>query len=428
VAYGEIRSWRTVELRAPAAGRLVLVDPQFRDGSRVRANATLVRIDPADSEARKTDAAAAVSEADAEVAEAREAVGAAEQELNAAERQRALRQQALGRQRSLLAKGFATRADIEAAELSFAGADQSVLNREQMVITARKRVERADLKLARANIGLSDADREVGDTHVSAPFEGTLTGTNATLGRLVAVNEKLGELIDPAALEVVFRVSNRQFAHLLDEFGQLQRLPLEARLRLGAREISATGAIDRVDAVVGSGQSGRLLFGRLDATDKVVLRPGDFVAVKVTEAPLRNVAVVPATAVGADGSVLVIDEDDRLKHVPATIARRQGDEFVLTGVPFGQQIVAQRLPQLSEGVRVRAQPDAATVAAQPPPSNTIELEPARRDQLMKIIAGVKRIPEERKQQILKVLARRQVPRRLVERIEARIREARGSQG
>ena len=68
------------------------------------------------------------------------------------------------------------------------------------------------------------------------------------------------------------------------------------------------------------------------------------------------------------------------------------------------------------------------VAAQPPPSNTIELEPARRDQLMKIIAGVKRIPEERKQQILKVLARPQVPRRLVERIEARIREARGSQG
>ena len=426
VAYGEIRSWRTVELRAPAAGRLVQVDPQFRDGNRVRANADLVSIDPADSEARKTDAAAVVSEADAEVAEAREAVGAAEQELSAAERQRVLRQQSLERQRALLAKGYATRADIEAAELALAGADQSVLNRAQMVITARKRVERADLKLERANITLSDADRDVGDTRVTAPFDGTLTGIDATLGRLVSVNEKLGELIDPTALEVVFRVSNRQFAHLLDESGQLQPLPLEVRLRLGSREITAKGTIDRVDAVVGTGQSGRVLFGRLDTANKVVLRPGDFVAVTVTEAPLTDVAVVPATAVGADGSVLLIGDDGRLSEFKATIARRQGDEFVLAKVPFGQQIVAQRLPQLSEGVRVKAQGGAESVADTPPQSKTIALEPERRDRLIEIISAAKRLPEERKQAILEMLARPEVPRRLVERIEARIREARGS--
>jgi membrane fusion protein, multidrug efflux system len=426
LVYGEIRSWRTVELRAPAAGRLVQVDPRFRDGSRVLANADLVSIDPADSEARKTDAAAVVSEADAEVAEAREAVGAAEQELNAAERQRALRQQSLERQRALLSKGYATRADIEAAELSLAGAEQSVLNRAQMVITARKRVERADLKHARANITLSDADRDVGDTRVTAPFAGTLTAVDATLGRLVAVNEKLGELIDPTALEVVFRVSNRQFSHLLDESGQLQPLPLKARLQLGSREILATGTIDRVDAVVGSGQSGRRLFGRLDASAKVVLRPGDFVAVSVTEAPLKNVAVVPSTAVGADGSVLVIGNDGRLSELKVTIARRQGDELVLANVPFGQQIVAQRLPQLSEGVRVRVHGGAVSVAEMKPQSKTIELEPARRDQLIQIIAASKRLPEERKQAILEMLSRPQVPRRLVERIEARIRQARGS--
>ena len=50
-----------------------------------------------------------------------------------------------------------------------------------------------------------------------AQVERLLREANAVLGRLVSVNEKLGELIDPASMEVAFRVTNTQFSRMLGE-------------------------------------------------------------------------------------------------------------------------------------------------------------------------------------------------------------------
>lgn len=419
-AYGEIRSWRTLELRAPVAGRLVTVDPGARDGKAVSADKLLFVIDPADSEARQGDALAAFAEAETEEAESREAVLAAEQELEAARRQLELRRKSLVRQRSLLAKGYATRADIETAELALASADQTVLNREQMVITARKRVERSDLKVDRARITLSDAERQVGETRVSAPFGGLLTGVDGTLGRLVGVNEKLAELIDPGALEVVFRVSNRQFARLLDQNGQIAALPLQVELALGPRRVVVPGRLDRADAVVGAGQSGRLMFARLETSEATVLRPGDFVTIVIDEAPLERVAEVPSTAVTEDGRVLVLGPDDRLTEVKTEVARRQGKQILLANVPAGARYVTERLPQLGPGVRVKASESSSGVAVKQSEDDTILLDAARRDVLVKAITNAKRLPEERRAWLLDKLTAERVPRRLVERIEARI--------
>ena len=428
LVYGEVRSWRTLELRAPAAGRLIEVDEHARDGEAVDAAQLLFVIDPADPQARQNNAEADVDEANAETAEAREAVLAAEQELQAAARQRLLRRQSLQRQKSLLAKGYATKADIEAAELSLASADQSVLNRSQMVITARKRIERADVKLKRATFTLSDAAREVGETRVSTPFAGLLTGVDANLGRLVGVNEKLAELIDPAALEVVFRVSNRQFARLLDDSGRVAPLKLRVGLRLGERTIYVPGQLDRADAVVGSGQSGRLMFARLQTGTDTVLRPGDFVSVEVAEAPLAGVADLPATAVSEDGRLLAIDADNRLREVRGEIARRQGQRVLLRKVPFGSRYVTARLPQLGVGVQVRAAKSSnaasAPVSKAEPASvsadGLIALAPARRAQLIAALKAAKRMPPERRERALQALAQERVPARLVKRIEARL--------
>ena len=47
-AYGEVKSWRRLELRATQAGRLVDVADNFRDGAEVREGSVLFVIDPAD--------------------------------------------------------------------------------------------------------------------------------------------------------------------------------------------------------------------------------------------------------------------------------------------------------------------------------------------------------------------------------------------
>ena len=429
-AYGEVLSWRTLELRAEMPGRLVFLSPNVRDGGIVEAGEKLAVIDPADPKAQQVDAEAGVAEMEAELAEAREAVSAAEQERGAAERQQSLRVASLQRQRSLLRGGFGTRADVETAELALAAAEQTVLNREQMVIGARKRVERSGLKLERARITLAEAERSVGETVLTAPFAGRLTAVNVVLGRLVSVNEKLAKLVDPTALEAAFRVSNREYSRLLDSEGRLQQLALTVGLQLGDRRVLVDGSLERVDPLVGSGQSGRKLFARLSPRGEPILHPGDFVTVTITEPELSRVAVIPATAAHADGTVLVVGDDGKLTENRGTIERRQGDQLFVSGLPFGQRIVAERLPQLGTGVRVRiAEAPAQTAAGQTgeaPRRNTIALAPERRERLKRAIEGARQLPADRKQRILELLARPEVPRRLVERIEARLRQAKGS--
>ena len=54
---------------------------------------------------------------------------------------------------------------------------------------------RADLQLA-----VAQAQRDLDMTVLRAPFDGTLSLTNLTLGRLVSANEKLADLVDPDEL------------------------------------------------------------------------------------------------------------------------------------------------------------------------------------------------------------------------------------
>ncbi len=425
VAYGEIRGWRSLELRASAGGQLVEMSPVFRDGAAVGAGDLLFLIDPAEARARQANAEVGLADAEAEKAEADEAIAVAELEHTAAVRQRDLRQQALKRQRQLQAKGYATAARVEEAELAFATADQAVLSRSQALIVARKRVERAALAITRANIALEDAGRILDNTRVEAPFDGLLSDVDAVLGRLVSPNEKLGLLVDPSALEAVFQVSNAQFARLIEKNGALRQTPVTVTLDLGDLPVTVRGTVERAAAVVRQGQSGRLIYARLDLGPSTILRPGDFVTVTIEEPPLPGVAVIPASAATEDGRILLVDADSRIEERKVTIVRRQGDSLVVAGVPFGAQYVTERLPQLGPGVKVGTVDRSAHVAVRAESGRGVDEEriaisDERRKALTAFLKQNDHMPEERKARLLDLLNQPTVPRRVIERLEARM--------
>ncbi|MEO1291582.1 MAG: HlyD family efflux transporter periplasmic adaptor subunit [Pseudomonadota bacterium] len=357
-AFGQIVSGRTLELRAPLAGRLVRTGKAFRDGGVATEGDLLFAIDPADPEARRADAAALLVEAEAEASEAKGAVSLAQAEYQAAVSQRALRQRALERQQSLLVRGFSTDAAIETAKLAVAEAERAVITRDQARSAAARRLAQAEQGVMRAQIALDDAQRDLGDAEVRARFSGYVDGVDATLGRLVGVNERLGSLIDPSALEVAFKISNRDFARLLDEAGHLRRSPARVGLDLGARVVATGAEIDRVDATVDQRQGGRVVFARLTDAPGTVLRPGDFVSVTVEEPVLTDVAVLPRSAVTGRNTVFLVGEDQRLTEVAVPVLRRLGDRLVIGGPELadlvGARFVIERLPQLGPGIKVRS--------------------------------------------------------------------------
>ncbi|MEL7106914.1 MAG: HlyD family efflux transporter periplasmic adaptor subunit [Pseudomonadota bacterium] len=416
--FGEVGSRRTLELRASAGGEVIWLSDNFQTGGVVEAGELLLRIDPVDAEATRDTAQADLDETRSELADAKRGLDLARDELAAARQQADLRERALARQRDLAERGVGTAAAVEDAELAWSSANQAVLSRRQAEANAEARISQAETLIQRRLIALAEAERRLADTEVTAPFPGVLADVSLVPGRLVTDRERLGEIVDADQLEVSFRVSTAQYARLLSANGQLIGAPIEAVIDVGGVDLRAPGQITRESANVAEGQSGRLLFARLD--NAVGFRPGDFVTVIVEEPPLDRVARLPSAALDAAATVLVVTEDDRLEAAQVDLLRRQGDDVLVRARGLsGREVVAQRTPLLGAGIKVRPLREGGEAQA-PEAAAMVALDPERRARLVAFVEANNRMPAEAKERVLAQLQEPEVPAAMITRIESRM--------
>ncbi len=414
-AFGEVQSRRRLELRAALGGRVIALAEDFEDGGSVTAGEVLVELDPADAQSALDRAKSDLLDAQFEERDAERSLLLAQDELNSAEAQADLRGRALQRQKDLQSRGVGTPAAVEEAELAEASAQQSVLARRIALAQAESRVDQATTLLSRARIALEAAERDLDDMTIRARFGGTLTDVTLVEGRLVSANEKLAELVDPNALEVAFRVSTAQFVRLLNAEGKLINAPVTVSLDVTGTDLTAQGRISRDSGSAGEGQTGRLIYARLDAAPG--FKPGDFVTVTVQEQPLDNVVRLPSSVLDAVGTVLVLGADDRLEALPVQLIRRQGDEVLLRGEGLvGREVVVGRTPLLGAGVRVRPLRVEANAGAEP---DMVELSDEQRAQLVAQVEASERMSKDAKDRVLGQLSEVKVPASLVRSIESR---------
>ena len=418
-AFGEIRSRRTLELRSPRAGTVIALGAGVEDGAAVTAGQLLLRLDPADATAARDLARSDMARANAELLEAGRALLLARDDVTAAQTQAGLRTQALDRQRDLETRGVGAAAAVETAALAASAADQAVLSRRAALAAAEARVDQARTALSRQAITLAEAERALRETELFAGFDGVLSGISTVPGRILGSNERIGDLIDPMALEVSFRISTAQFARLIDAQGQLIATTVSAALEVSGAELIATGTLSRVGAAVGEGQTGRLVYATLGSAPG--FRPGDFVTTRVSEPPLAGVVALPATALGADGAVLALGAEDRLETLPARLLRRQGDQVILDAAGLaGRDVVRERSPLLGAGIKVKPIRPEIKTDAQPAQPELVDLSPERRAALIASVTGNDRMPADAKTRILAQLAEDKVSARVIERLESRM--------
>ena len=417
-AFREIKSRRTLDLRLALGGQVTGLSDNFVDGGQVKSGEKLVEIDDADAQSFYQKAIADIMDAKAEVEDAERALLLSQDELEAALKQSGLRETALSRQRDLQVRGVGTKAAVEAAELALSSAEQSVLNRRSAVDNAKARGTSAGTRLIRSELALDDASRRLEDTKLFSKFDGVLSNITLVEGGIVSANERIGRLIDPNSLEVAFRVSTQQYSRLLNENGQLINTRGSVSLNFMGSEITTNAVLERDSGSVAEGQTGRLLYARLDKA--IGFKPGDYVVVKLDEPELRFAIDLPASALNADNQVLILNDEERLENVSVSLLRRQGDNVIIRSRDLpGKEVVAQRSPLLGTGIKVRA---VRSGEADKPPKapEMIELTEERRQKLIKFIEGNKWIPKTAKERTIGKLKKEKVPAEMVNRIESRM--------
>ena len=353
LSYGEIYSKRMLEIRPLVSGRLDYVSEKFVEGGYVKSGDILFRLNQKDYLNELEIAEIDLEDTKAQLSEAISKLDYANLEFEVSESQLNLRKNALDRQTQLAESGLITSSQLENTQLAYSSSKQQFLNKQNLVKSSKNAIDKLKIQLKRRSISIDKAKRNLDETEIKAPFDGIIASVNILPGSVINKNEKLGTLLDPNSLEVMFNLSANEFARVIDKDGKLLNLDITAYLKLSNNDIPFSGKIERINPEIMNIGSGRKLFASINLGENKTLRPGDFVVLEIKEPSLKNITVLPSSAVTIDGKIFILEEDNRLKEIEVTILRRQGNEVIVSGAPTDKEYVMQRSPQLGNGLKIK---------------------------------------------------------------------------
>jgi multidrug efflux system membrane fusion protein len=347
VLYGQIVAGRSVDLRALVAGEIVFVAPGLVEGGALDAGEAVLRIDPfayegavvrADADLAET--AARLAEIEAREAQERSALARTQEQLDIARRDN-------DRLRQLIETGAATQRAFDDSNLRLSLARAALETRQNQMAIYRAQAAQLQAVRARLAFALRQAERNLSDVTLKAPFPAIVSNVAAEVGKLVNVNDRVATLVASDALEVRFSLSASQYADLAADGGALAGR--RASVLWGGAVTGAASSGDplrreiRVTRVGPQATGGaHELYARFVAPAPPALRPGSFVEVEMAGRTLPDVVSLPTTAV-QDGAAFLI-ENERLKRVAVETLAVSRDRVLVRGpIPDGADVVVTPL-------------------------------------------------------------------------------------
>jgi membrane fusion protein (multidrug efflux system) len=198
---------------------------------------------------------------------------------------------------------------------------------------------------ARANAGL--AEKQLGDTTIRAPFDGTVGERFVNVGEYVQAQTKVASLyrIDPVRVQI----SVPEAATPLVKQGQTLAVQVAA---WGERVFPATV---KYVAPALRAQTRDLLIEAVAANHDAALKPGMFATVQLVVGE-ESLPTVPAAALLVDGTtrrLFLARGGQALEMVVRTGAKKDGRVAVMEPLGADDQVIVQPPPGLRDGSSIR---------------------------------------------------------------------------
>lgn len=357
--FGEARPLDVVDIAAEVSGRVAEVHPRLEPGEIIPEGALLFRIDDSTYRAAVNEVRALVAQRQETIARLRQEYAADRRRLKTLKRTRELAAAEHRRLKTLYEQDdVGTRSGVEKAEQGVnAAADAAdLLARSVAVYPTRIEENRAALASAEATLERALADLE--RTAVHAPFDGRVKQAAIEAGQFVAPGQTALTLADDSVLEIQVPLDSRDarnwlrfdapdtgggaawFTHLTPVTATVQWTddPEGHRWRGRLHRVVAFDPKTRTLTVAVRVSAENALSG-----DGLPLVEGMFCRVEIPGKTLRNVYPLPRWAVSFKDTVYLA-EADRLKTVPVTVARIEGEEALVSGgLQTGDQVIVTRL-------------------------------------------------------------------------------------
>ncbi|MEL6744073.1 MAG: efflux RND transporter periplasmic adaptor subunit [Pseudomonadota bacterium] len=363
VAYGQTIAARTVELRSLVGGEIVKISPKLRAGGAVAKGDALVEIDDFTYRGNLTEAKANVAEMEARIAENRAQIDLERSKMVSAQEQLDLAAADLTRAKNLRSRNTVTQQQLEARELVVSQRNQAVAQSRDTIKVQQAKLAQLQASLDRLEWGVQQAERNLQSTALIAPFDGIVRSSSAEAGRNVTANDVVLTMYEAGSLEVSFTLSDARFGRLQSAKAGLIGRAVEVVWTVGGNETVYTAKIDRVGADIMSDRGGVEVIAKLEqVASNAGIRPGAFVEVRVPDRTFPDTAALPDTVL-YDGNRVYVVEDGKLKGRSVTVASFDGETALISaGLEEGEQVLVTRITEVSDGLNVRTEEQAAEAA------------------------------------------------------------------
>ena len=320
-AYGTVEASRKAELRFSVQGEVSWISPILRNGAVISQGEELARLDT-------TRYQLALDEILAQIA-GEEAQG---QSLT---KQLDLRKKTLARTKRMASQNVVSDANLDDAELAVAVTEGQLIA--------------SNARLAQLRVAERSRRKDIEDSSLKAPFDGTLSKVAIGLGQIASSAMPIAHITDQASLEVPFVAKAEIYANAPQLLGQTVDITWQS----GARDVAVAKAfIARTNAELDKIDGGGRLYAEIINAEQTGIRPGAFVKIDFVGRSFENVAIIPEEALFGDNLVYINDNGIARAKVANVVWRAPGEVYV-QGIADNTKLIATRLPGIGDGVRVR---------------------------------------------------------------------------
>lgn len=216
-----------------------------------------------------------------------------------------------------------------------------------------------------ASAALKNARIDLGDATIKAPISGIIGISKLQVGDHVAklnLGEPLNMVSAVDQIRVRFTISEDEYLEYArrskgsGKFMVTDKLPITLLLSDGT-EYEQTGSINFTNRQIDP-STGSLLVQALFPNPKQLLRPGQFVKVRIQKDVYEDAIVVPQQAINQLQSkyqVFVIDDSSRIQPKLVTVGQRVGSNWIVTeGLKPGEQVAIVGSMMLRPAMQVRS--------------------------------------------------------------------------
>jgi len=309
---------KEANLRARVEGELI--ERHFKEGSLVKKDQVLLKIDPT---AYETALESAKADLNSRIAGAE---GAARD---------------LKRGKKIAGDGYISQSDLDK-------------------LTTNAAQTKAAVKVAQA--ALETAELNLSYTVIQAPFSGRIGKVNYNVGNVIGPNsDVLATLILTDPIYVSFQVEEAAYVTYLQKHhatNSPRDIPIDISMRLpNNSDYPEKGTLDFADTKIEQGTGTVELRAVFKNTSGIIL-PGLFVSLVIESTNKQKMALVPQAAVQESQQgkfVLVVDDENKVIQRHVTLGRRINAMWVVEkGLKEKEKVVIEGLQKVRPGITVKA--------------------------------------------------------------------------